>query len=139
MSGDIQLFWRANSEFWYCQATVGGRQRRLSTKKEIPLLAEGIETLKAAWLEQHARAQSADAAYGLISADLDQMAFELEELEAPRQRTNWRSRGRRKYHQCFTLHSQAAVPQAVQGPSATRPRDRARLHRLQMLRLGPLG
>jgi integrase len=42
MGGDIQLFRRPNSKFWYCQATVGGRQRRLSTKKESLRLAEDV-------------------------------------------------------------------------------------------------
>jgi hypothetical protein len=42
MGGDIQLFRRPNSKFWYCQATVGGRQRRLSTKKESLRLAENV-------------------------------------------------------------------------------------------------
>ena len=42
MGGDIQLFKRPNSTFWYCQATVGGRQRRLSTKKESLNLAEDV-------------------------------------------------------------------------------------------------
>jgi transposase len=88
---------------------------------DLSALPNDIETLKAAWLEQHARAQSADAAYARIAAELaneqarraddaalivhmklqieklkrdkygpkserasrllDQMAFELEELE----------------------------------------------------------
>ena len=42
MGGEVQLFKRPNSTFWYCQATVGGRQRRLSTKKESLNLAEDV-------------------------------------------------------------------------------------------------
>jgi hypothetical protein len=34
MGGDLQLFKRPNSKFWYCQASIAGRQRRMSTKKE---------------------------------------------------------------------------------------------------------
>ena len=42
MGGEVQLFKRPNSTFWYCQATVGGRQRRMSTKKESLNLAEDV-------------------------------------------------------------------------------------------------
>ncbi len=42
MGGDVQLFKRPNSQFWYCQASVGGRQRRMSTKKESLKLAEDV-------------------------------------------------------------------------------------------------
>jgi hypothetical protein len=34
MGGDVQLFKRSNSQFWYCQASVGGRRHRISTKKD---------------------------------------------------------------------------------------------------------
>jgi hypothetical protein len=37
---------------------------------DLSALPNDIETLKAAWLEQHARAQSADAAYARIAAEL---------------------------------------------------------------------
>jgi hypothetical protein len=42
MGGGIQLFRRPSAKFWYCQATVGGRQPRLSTKKESLRLAEDV-------------------------------------------------------------------------------------------------
>lgn len=41
LGGDVQLFKRPNSRFWYAQATVGKR-RRLSTKKETLKLAEDV-------------------------------------------------------------------------------------------------
>jgi integrase len=42
MGGDVQLFKRQNSQFWYCQASVGGRRHRISTKKESLKLAEDV-------------------------------------------------------------------------------------------------
>ena len=42
MGGKVQLFRRPNSKFWYCEATVGGRQRRTSTKKESLDLAKDV-------------------------------------------------------------------------------------------------
>ena len=42
MGGDLQLFKRPNSKFWYCQASVAGKQRRMSTKKESLRLAEDV-------------------------------------------------------------------------------------------------
>jgi len=42
MGGKVQLFTRPNSKFWYCEATVGGRQRRISTKKENLALAKDV-------------------------------------------------------------------------------------------------
>jgi hypothetical protein len=41
LGGDVQLFKRPNSRYWYAQATVGKR-RRLSTKKETLKLAEDV-------------------------------------------------------------------------------------------------
>jgi hypothetical protein len=42
MGGDVQLFKRSNSQFWYCQASVGGRRHRISAKKESLKLAEDV-------------------------------------------------------------------------------------------------
>ena len=42
MGGAVQLFRRPNSKFWYAQATVKNKQRRLSTKKENIRLAEDV-------------------------------------------------------------------------------------------------
>jgi hypothetical protein len=47
---------RPNSKFWYCQATVGGRQRRLSTKKESLRLAEDVAKDWSLTLQGKARA-----------------------------------------------------------------------------------
>jgi integrase len=41
LGGDVQLFKRPNSRYWYAQSTVGKR-RRLSTKKETLKLAEDV-------------------------------------------------------------------------------------------------
>jgi hypothetical protein len=36
------IFRRPNSQLWYCQASVGGKQRRMSTKRDSLKLAEGV-------------------------------------------------------------------------------------------------
>src|ERR1700677_4577947 len=42
MDGKIQLYRRGNSRFWQCAASVGGKQRRTSTKEENVILAKQI-------------------------------------------------------------------------------------------------
>jgi hypothetical protein len=40
MDGKVQLYRRGNSPFWQCAASVGGKQRRTSTKEENVTLAK---------------------------------------------------------------------------------------------------
>jgi integrase len=42
MDGKVQLYRRGNSRFWQCAASVGGKQRRTSTKEENVILAKQI-------------------------------------------------------------------------------------------------
>jgi integrase len=42
MDGKVQLYRRGNSRFWQCAASVGGKQRRSSTKQENVALAKQI-------------------------------------------------------------------------------------------------
>jgi integrase len=42
MGGKLQLYLRPNSRFWQCSASVGGKQRRTSTKEESLPLAKQI-------------------------------------------------------------------------------------------------
>ncbi len=42
LGGQVQLYQRANSSFWQCSATVGGKQRRTSTKTDSLSLARQI-------------------------------------------------------------------------------------------------
>jgi integrase len=42
MGGKLQLYLRGNSRFWQCSASVGGKQRRASTKEESLSLAKQI-------------------------------------------------------------------------------------------------
>ena len=62
MGGDLQLFKRPNSKFWYCQASIAGRQRRMSTKKESLRLAEDVA--KDWYLSLQGKAQA-----GLLSSE----------------------------------------------------------------------
>ena len=42
MGGKLQVYQRGNSRFWQCSASVGGKQRRASTKEESLALAKQI-------------------------------------------------------------------------------------------------
>jgi hypothetical protein len=42
MGGKLQVYQRGNSRFWQCAASVGGKQRRASTKEESLALAKQI-------------------------------------------------------------------------------------------------
>lgn len=42
LGGKIQMYRRNNSRFWQCSASVGGKQRRTSTKEESFALAKQI-------------------------------------------------------------------------------------------------
>src|SRR5260221_5977433 len=42
MGGKLQVYRRGNSRFWQCAASVGGKQRRASTKEESLALAKQI-------------------------------------------------------------------------------------------------
>src|SRR6266478_10044497 len=42
MGGKLQVYQRGNSRFWQCSASVGGKQRRSSTKEESLSLAKQI-------------------------------------------------------------------------------------------------
>src|SRR6266702_19700 len=42
MGGKLQVYRRGNSRFWQCSASVGGKQRRASTKEESLALAKQI-------------------------------------------------------------------------------------------------
>jgi hypothetical protein len=42
LGGMLQLYRRDNSRFWQCSASVGGKQRRSSTKEEDFTLAKQI-------------------------------------------------------------------------------------------------
>ncbi len=58
LGGDVQLFKRPRSPFWYAQTTVAGRQRKTSTKKENQKLAE--EAAKAWYLTLIGRAANGE-------------------------------------------------------------------------------
>ena len=40
VGGKVQVYRRENSRFWQCAASVGGKQRRTSTKQESLALAK---------------------------------------------------------------------------------------------------
>jgi len=42
VGGKVQIYRRDNSRFWQCSASVGGKQRRISTKEESLALAKQI-------------------------------------------------------------------------------------------------
>jgi hypothetical protein len=42
LGGQVQLYQRANSSFWQCSATVGGKQQRTSTKTDSLSLARQV-------------------------------------------------------------------------------------------------
>jgi hypothetical protein len=42
MGGKVQVYQRANSRFWQCSASVGGKQRRASTREESLDLAKQV-------------------------------------------------------------------------------------------------
>jgi hypothetical protein len=42
MGGKLQVYQRGNSRFWQCAASVGGKQRRASTKEESLALAKQV-------------------------------------------------------------------------------------------------
>jgi hypothetical protein len=42
VGGKLQIFRRPNSRFWQCAASVGGKQRRTSTKQENLALAKQV-------------------------------------------------------------------------------------------------
>jgi hypothetical protein len=42
VGGKVQIYRRDNSRFWRCAASVGGKQRRTSTKEESLALAKQV-------------------------------------------------------------------------------------------------
>jgi hypothetical protein len=42
MGGKVQVYRRANSRFWQCSASVGGKQRRASTREDSLDLAKQV-------------------------------------------------------------------------------------------------
>lgn len=42
LGGKIQLYKRKNSNFWQCAASIGGKQRRTSTREESFALAKNV-------------------------------------------------------------------------------------------------
>ena len=42
LGGKVQLYRREDSRYWWCSARLGGKQRRMSTKKDSLRLAEDV-------------------------------------------------------------------------------------------------
>ena len=88
LGGKIQLYRRGETRFWWCSTSLGGKQRRKSTKKDSLAQAEDVAKDWYLTLQGRARDGSLDAEKTFVQAAAKFMA-EYETITKGRRSPKW--------------------------------------------------